>query len=70
MPKKRSVLRRSEVLRAARKKLWFEPDSRIRENLKWMTDDPAEMYRIGALEAQEEIVARMLALLPETETEP
>ncbi len=53
---------RSAVLRAARKKLDFRPERELQENLEWAADNKADAYRIGAQEAQAEIIQRLQEL--------
>jgi hypothetical protein len=52
----------SKAVRIASKKLPLRSDKAIRANLEFVTDDLAEAYRIGAEEAQREIVLRLREL--------
>jgi hypothetical protein len=52
----------NKAIRAAAKKLPLRSDKVIRQNLEFVTDDLAEAYRIGAEEAQREIVIRLREL--------
>lgn len=49
----------SHVLRAATKKLPIVADRKLSQQLQWVADDMAHAYRIGAEEAQAEIVYRL-----------
>ena len=63
---------KKQALRAARAKLPIRGDKALQENLDWITGGSclrctearvlAEAYRIGAAEAQREIVARIAAI--------
>lgn len=52
----------SAAIRAAKKKLPIMSDRRLNTNLEWAADSLAEAYRIGAEEAQNEIVGRLSGL--------
>lgn len=55
----------SRVLHAAAKELPFRSDQAIEHNLSFAAGSLAEAYRIGAEEAQAEILRRLRALDPE-----
>lgn len=55
----------SRVMKAAKKRLPFLPDDKIRAHLAYVTDDVAEAYRAGAEEAQNEIIRRLSVLADE-----
>ena len=59
-----------KVLLAASKKLPMVSDRVLRERLEWAADDMADAYRIGAQEAQAEIVARLRTLYEDRPTSP
>ena len=52
----------ARAIQAASKKLPILGDKKLNEELEWAADDLAEAYRIGAEEAQGEIVARLRQL--------
>jgi hypothetical protein len=51
-----------QALRAARARLPLRGDKAINENLSWFADSLAEAYRVGAAEAQQEIVRRIASI--------
>lgn len=51
-----------KALRAASRKLPYKSDKAIKENLSFFCDDLAHAYRVGAEEAQREIVNRLIAV--------
>ncbi len=53
---------KSRAVAAARKRLPIRRDKELEENLSYAAGSLAEAYRIGAEEAQSEIVARLAAL--------
>ncbi len=54
----------SRAIKAAAKKIPILGDKQLNENLDFAADSMAEAYRIGAEEAQAEIVRRLRALGP------
>lgn len=58
----RQAIRKTDAVRAASKRLPINPDRKLNERLDYFCGDFAEAYRIGAEEAQREIVARLNAL--------
>ena len=56
------MLNRHRVMMAVSKKLPFKSDAATNKMLSYITDDPAECYRIGAEEAQNAIMDRIMAL--------
>jgi hypothetical protein len=62
----RDVIRRSAAVKAAAKRIPFLSDKRLNANLEFAAGDMAEAYRIGAEEAQREIIVRLLAVKAET----
>ncbi len=61
MPKPKRLLA-SAVLRTARGRLSIIGDKELNENLEMAADNMAEAFRIGAQEAQAEIVRRLTVL--------
>lgn len=51
-----------KAIRVASKKLPIVPDKRLNADLEWAADSLAEAYRIGAEEAQSEILKRLRGL--------
>ena len=60
MPKRLTPL--EQAIRAASKRLPFRSSKQQNDILEYAADDLADAYRIGAEEAQAEIVARLLVL--------
>lgn len=56
------LLRKSVVLRAAKKKIKTLPDKQLNHNLSFAAGTMAEAYRIGVEEAQREICCRLQEL--------
>ena len=56
------IVKLSAALRAAEKKLPFASRKQQNELLEFVAEDMAEAYRIGAEEAQREILARLREL--------
>ncbi len=52
----------SRAISAARKRLPLLSERELEETLSYAADSMAEAYRIGAAEAQQEIVARLTRL--------
>lgn len=53
----------NKILRAASKKLPIVRDRMLNERLSWCADNMADAYRIGAEEAQGEIIGRLRSAL-------
>lgn len=52
----------SRAIAASKKRLRFMPEKQQNENLEYACSSLAEAYRIGAEEAQQEILSRLRAL--------
>lgn len=63
------TIHRSAAIKAAAKRLPIVGDRVLNERLEWAAGDMAEAYRIGAEEAQGEIIARLRAVRP-TDSKP
>lgn len=55
---------KARAVRAASAKMKFFSEKKIQASLEFATDSLAEAYLIGAQEAQQEIIARIMAIKP------